>query len=127
MDTFQGQCEVHRHKSGKPTVSKRFPSLRIRPAGRYAAAKKTENTAAGTLRFDFSVGSHVLPSLQGAEQSDLIGVLDVGAYRDAEGQASDLDIQGAEQTGDVHGGGLSLHVGVGGYDDLLDGALLDSL
>ena len=54
----------------------------------------------------------------------LVGVFDIGAHRDAVGKAGDLDVQRLEQAREIHGGGLTLHVGVGRHDDLLDLALV---
>ena len=44
-----------------------------------------------------------LPSLQGAQKCDLIGILQLATNGDAVGQAGDLDLHRPQKAGDVHG------------------------
>ena len=55
---------------------------------------------------------------QSAVKGHLIRILQVAAYGDAVGKPCHLDAQRLNQLGNIHSGGLPLHCGVGGHDDL---------
>src|SRR5699024_2472890 len=57
-----------------------------------------------------------LPSLEGATEGDLVGVLEITTDREAGGEAGHLQLEGGEQPGRVGGRGLPLEVGVGRDD-----------
>ena len=64
--------------------------------------------------------SQLPPSLEGAQEGDLVGVLQLAAHRHAVGDSRHAHAHGLDQPGDVGRGGFALHVGVGGQHDLPD-------
>ena len=58
---------------------------------------------------------HLPAALKGAHEGGVIGILQMTAHGDAVGQSGHLDGEGLEQTGEIHGSGLALGVGVGGH------------
>ena len=96
----------------------------------FARPPQGQNLARSTPQLSRSSGKataskclHFSTPLQRPHQRGVVGVLQVAAHRDAVGQAGDLHLEGLQEPGEVHGGGLPLGVRVGGHDDLSDAAL----
>ena len=65
-------------------------------------------------------GVDLSPSFEGPTEGQLVGVLEVSPDREPARDAGDGQAQRLEQSGDVHGGGLTFEIGVGAQDDLGD-------
>src|SRR4051794_21662346 len=72
-----------------------------------------------------SVASDIEQSspFEGTAQRDLVGVLQVSPDREPAGQSRDLQTHRLDHAREVGGRGLPLEVGVGGQDQLRDGAV----
>src|SRR5919106_4896782 len=66
------------------------------------------------------------PALEGAEEGDVVGILEVPADRQPARDARHRSRVRREQVGEVHGGRLAFEVRVGGEDDLFHPAALDA-
>ena len=69
---------------------------------------------------------NVLPALESAGDGHLVGVFQLSAEGQPPRQSGELDAQRLDDLGEVHGGGLAFHVGVGGQNDLGYLAALES-
>src|SRR5262249_15480851 len=81
---------------------------------------------AGGRRCEATGGVEATAAGEGLAEGDLVGMLEVGADREAAGEAGDGDVRASHQFGDVEGGGLAGGGRVGGEDDLGDVAALDA-
>ena len=61
-----------------------------------------------------------LSSFQGSGERHFIRILQLAAHRHAVGKAGYLDLHGPQQTGDVHGGSLTLRIRICGHNNLSD-------
>jgi len=88
---------------------------------------------AGNHLLCFSQSAHSFLSLlnqaaplQGSGQGDLVGILQICAHRNAVGQSADSNAHGFQQPADIHSGGLALYGRIGGHNNLLHRAVVQS-
>ena len=69
----------------------------------------------------------LLPALDGAGQGGVVGVFQFGAEGEAAGEAGNLDAQGVDKLVEIHGGLFPFKVGVGAQNNLIYGAVVESV
>ena len=72
-------------------------------------------------------GLEIAAAFHRFEHSDFVGVFEIGAHGNADTDASNADTERLEEFGEVNGGGFAFSGGIGGDDDLVDGAALEAL
>jgi len=65
-------------------------------------------------------------AFEGTGKGDFVGVFQIRADGDAVGEAADLDAEGLEEAGEVHGGGFAFYGRVLGHDDFADDVILEA-
>ena len=99
-------------------------SVRRRAHGQCAARRgpRGDRGTPGATRGagDHDQASTLAPALERPAERQLVGVLEVAPDRQPAGDPGHPDPEGREQPGEVHGGGLTLEVGVGAQDHLGD-------
>ena len=69
----------------------------------------------------------LLSVFNGAGEGGIVGVFQFGAEGKAAGEAGNLDAEAVDKLVEIHGGLLSLKVGVGGQNNLIYRAVLESV